>query len=109
MCFESPRSYLLHSLAKKKKRAHYVTFLAYTQLRILARNDAQSIFTLKCQWVSAKMVPKCDMVVKKPISSSLIYFYTFYLLENMTNRFPHIPDFAWISHALPLKIDLSCN
>ncbi len=21
----------------------------------------------------------------------------------MTNRFPHIPDFAWISHALPLN------
>ena len=21
----------------------------------------------------------------------------------MTDRFPHIPDFAWISHALPLK------
>ena len=22
---------------------------------------------------------------------------------NMTNRFPYIPDFAWISHALPLN------
>ncbi len=21
----------------------------------------------------------------------------------MTNMFPHIPDFAWISHALPLN------
>ena len=25
------------------------------------------------------------------------------LLENMTDRFPHMPDFAWISHALPLN------
>ncbi len=25
-------------------------------------------------------------------------------IEKMTNRFPHIPDFAWISQALPLKI-----
>ncbi len=24
----------------------------------------------------------------------------------MTNRFPHIPDFAWVSHALPLKVVL---
>ncbi len=22
----------------------------------------------------------------------------------MTNMFPHMPDFAWISHALPLKV-----
>ncbi len=30
-------------------------------------------------------------------------FIILHLLENMTNRFPHTPDFAWISHALPLK------
>ena len=29
--------------------------------------------------------------------------FTLNLLENMTNRFPQIPDFAWISNALPLK------
>ncbi len=33
----------------------------------------------------------------------MIYHFTRKLLENMTDRFPHIPDFAWISHALPLK------
>ncbi len=31
-----------------------------------------------------------------------VHHFTWNLLENMTNRFPHIPDFAWISHALPL-------
>ncbi len=31
---------------------------------------------------------------------------SFYMefIRTMTNRFPHIPDFAWISHALPLKV-----
>ena len=29
------------------------------------------------------------------------------ILENMTNRFPLIPNFAWISHALPLNS--TCN
>ncbi len=29
--------------------------------------------------------------------------FTWNLSENMTNRFTHIPDFAWISHALPLN------
>ena len=28
---------------------------------------------------------------------------TWNLLENMTDRFPYIPDFAWISHAWPLN------
>ncbi len=31
------------------------------------------------------------------------HHFTMNLLENMTNRFPHIPDFAWVSHALPLQ------
>ncbi len=39
-------------------------------------------------------------------NSQIIYLifhhFTWNLLENMTNRFPHTPDFAWISHALPL-------
>ncbi len=34
---------------------------------------------------------------------SIFHHFTWNLLENMTDRFPHIPDFAWISHALPLK------
>ena len=34
---------------------------------------------------------------------SIVHHFTWNMLENMTNRFPHIPDFAWISHALPLK------
>ncbi len=34
---------------------------------------------------------------------SFVHHFTWNLLKNMTNRFPHIPDFAWISHALPLK------
>ncbi len=34
---------------------------------------------------------------------SIVHHFTWNLLENMTNRFPHIPDFAWISHVLPLK------
>ncbi len=34
---------------------------------------------------------------------SIVHHFTWQLLENMTDRFPHIPDFAWISHALPLK------
>ncbi len=34
---------------------------------------------------------------------SIVHHFTWNLLENMTNRFPHIPDFAWISHALPLN------
>ncbi len=33
---------------------------------------------------------------------------TWNLLENMTNRFPHIPDFAWIYHALPLNLSRQC-
>ena len=34
---------------------------------------------------------------------STVHHFTWILLENMTDRFSHIPDFAWISHALPLK------
>ncbi len=34
----------------------------------------------------------------------IVYHFTWKLLENMTDRFPHIADFAWISHALPLKV-----
>ncbi len=34
---------------------------------------------------------------------SIVHHFTWNLLENMTNRFPHIPDFVWISHALPCK------
>ncbi len=32
---------------------------------------------------------------------TIVHDFTWNLLENMTNRLPHIPDFAWISHALP--------
>ncbi len=35
---------------------------------------------------------------------SIVHHFAWNLLENMTHRFPHIPGFAWISHALPLKI-----
>ena len=35
--------------------------------------------------------------------SIIVHHFTLNLLENMANRFQHIPDFAWISHALPLK------
>ncbi len=28
------------------------------------------------------------------------------LLENMANRFPHMPDFAWISHKLSLNVKM---
>ncbi len=31
------------------------------------------------------------------------HHFTWNVLKNMTNRFPHIPDFAWVSHVLPLK------
>ena len=46
----------------------------------------------------------CKMV-RKAINNLLFRqgHFTWNLLENMTNRFLHIPDFAWISHALPLK------
>ncbi len=35
----------------------------------------------------------------------MIHHFTWKLLEIMMDRFPHIPDFAWISHALPLKFN----
>ena len=37
------------------------------------------------------------------LGRSIVHHFRWNLLENMTNRFLHIPDFAWISHALPLK------
>ncbi len=33
----------------------------------------------------------------------IVHHFTWKLLEYMTDRFPRIPDFAWISHALPLN------
>ncbi len=38
------------------------------------------------------------------LGRSIVHHFRWNLLENMTNRFLHIPDFAWISHALPLKV-----
>ena len=35
---------------------------------------------------------------------SIVHHFTWNLLENIMNRFLHIPYFAWISHALPLNI-----
>ncbi len=40
---------------------------------------------------------------------SIVHHFSWKLLENMTNRFPHIPDFAWISHALPLNTLIPCR
>ena len=45
-----------------------------------------------------------DNMLNDPPVRSIVHHFPWNLLENMTNRFPHIPDFAWISHALPLKI-----
>ena len=44
------------------------------------------------------------MLNDPPTVRSIVNHFTWNLLENMTNRFPHIPNFAWISHALPLKL-----
>ncbi len=49
-----------------------------------------------------------DNTVNSPIENlwyvmSIVHHFTWNLFENMTNRFPHIPDSAWISHALPHK------
>ena len=35
--------------------------------------------------------------------SGIVHHFTWKLLEHMMERFPHIPDFAWIFYALPLK------
>ena len=63
-------------------------------------------------------LPKIDFLLTKHIEGnlffevfsdfhflghSLFHYFTWNLLENMMNRFPHIPDFSWICHALPLK------
>ena len=36
------------------------------------------------------------------IVRSIVHHFICDLIDYMTNRFPCIPDFAWISHALPL-------
>ncbi len=46
-----------------------------------------------------KLLTKCE----EGQTLSIVHNFTWKLLKNMTDRFPHIPDFAWISHALPLK------
>ena len=40
---------------------------------------------------------------------NVTFFKNFWIisLENMTDRFPHIPDFGWISHASPLNLTIN--
>ncbi len=45
--------------------------------------------------------------IKQKDLRSIVLHFTCKLLENMTNMFPHIPDFAWISHTLPLTLPIT--
>ena len=46
----------------------------------------------------------CLMTLLTNFEEGQTFKITWKLLEKMTDTFPHIPDFAWISHALPRNI-----